>query len=84
MNAMQQLMPLFNIPGRPAAGGFGLGFLQTLGFSGGGFGGFGAATSTVSSGDYVVVLNVGGKTYRQKLRVEKAAPGGVFGFSAQR
>jgi hypothetical protein len=77
-NAMQAQVALFAIPGRPApAGGFaGLSFLQTLGFSQAGFAGFGGGGSAgVAPGDYVVSISVGGKTLRQKLRVERAAPG---------
>ena len=70
----QQIIPLFDLPGKPSSGGgFGMEFLQRLGFGNAmasAFGGGGG--SAVASGDYVVVLTVGGKTYRQKLRVEKA------------
>jgi hypothetical protein len=70
----QQIIPLFDLPGKPSSGGgFGMEFLQRLGFGNSMaalFGGGGG--SGVASGDYVVVLSVGGKTYRQKLRVEKS------------
>jgi len=70
----QPIVALFAIPGRPASGGgFGLDFLQTLGFGNAAFAAFGGGGGAgVSSGDYVVVLSVGGKTLRQKIRVERA------------
>ena len=72
----QQVIPLFDIPGKPSSpGGFGMEFLQRLGFGNvlaTAFGGGGG--NAVAAGDYVVVLNVGGKTLRQKLRVERTAP----------
>ena len=56
-------MPLFTIPGRPAGGGFGLEFLQTLGFGGNLFVVFaGGGGAGVATGDYVAVMTVGGKT----------------------
>jgi hypothetical protein len=70
----QPMVALFAIPGRPSGGGFGLEFLQTLGFGNAGFAAFGGGGAGVASGDYVVVLNVGGKTLRQKIRVERATP----------
>jgi hypothetical protein len=73
-SAMQQWTPLFNIPGRPPAGGFGLGFLQTLGLGDPTAAVFGGSGGGVAAGDYVAVMTVGGKTLRQKLRVEKANP----------
>ena len=48
-------------------------FLQRLGFGNAlatAFGGGGGAG--VASGDYAVVLSVGGKSYREKLRVERS------------
>jgi photosystem II stability/assembly factor-like uncharacterized protein len=77
-NAFQAQLALFAIPGRPVqTGGFaGLSFLQTLGFPQQGFGGGGAAE--VSPGDYLVSITVGGKTVKQKVRVERATPGGVM------
>jgi hypothetical protein len=70
-SVMQQWAPLFNIPGRPPAGGFGLNFLQTLGFGDPTAAFFGGAGSSVAAGDYVAVMTVNGKTLRQKIRVEK-------------
>ena len=70
----QQMVALFAIPGRASGGGFGLEFLQTLGFGNAGFAAFGGGGAGVASGDYVVVLNVGGKTLRQKIRVERPMP----------
>jgi hypothetical protein len=68
----QTIMPLFQIPGRaPSAGGFGLEFLQTLGFGNAAFAAFGGGGSGVATGDYVAVMSVGGKTLRQKVRVER-------------
>jgi hypothetical protein len=82
MQALQQLVQLFNIPGQPqGGGGFGgpnfmtrLG-LQTGGFGGGGGGGGGGGAPVVSPGDYLVSITVNGKTMKQKLRVERAAAG---------
>jgi hypothetical protein len=72
-SAFQPIVALFSIPGRPASGGFGLDFLQTLGFGNAAFAAFGGGGGAgVSSGDYVAVLSVGGKTFRQKIRVERA------------
>jgi hypothetical protein len=72
-SAFQTLIPLFTIPGRASSGGgFGLDFMQTLGFGNAAlaaFGGGGAAG--VATGDYVAVMTVGGKTLRQKVRVER-------------
>jgi hypothetical protein len=69
----QQIIPLFDLPGKPSSGGgFGMEFLQRLGFGNAMasvFGGGGSAT--VAAGDYAVVMNVAGKTLRQKLRVER-------------
>jgi len=73
-SAFQQFAPLFQIPGRPSTGGFGLEFMQTLGFGNVGFAAFGGGGPGVATGDYVAVMTVGGKTLRQKLRVER---GGV-------
>ncbi len=56
------------------------------GRGGGGFGGFGgrgAQAPVVASGDYLVTLTVGGKTYKQLLRVERVSGGddtSAFGF----
>jgi hypothetical protein len=72
----QPIVALFAIPGRASsAGGFGLDFLQTLGFGNAALAAFGGGGGAgVSSGDYVAVLSVGGKTFRQKIRVERATP----------
>ncbi|MGE5102801.1 MAG: WD40/YVTN/BNR-like repeat-containing protein, partial [Deltaproteobacteria bacterium] len=72
-SAFQQLAPLFQIPGRPSGGGFGFEFLQTLGFPNAGFAAFGGGGPGVATGDYVAVMTVGGKTLRQKVRVERGA-----------
>jgi photosystem II stability/assembly factor-like uncharacterized protein len=72
-SAFQTVMPLFTIPGRAPTGGFGLDFLQTLGFGGNLFAAFaGGGGSGVATGDYVAVITVGGKTLRQRIRVERA------------
>jgi len=70
----QPIVALFAIPGRPSSGGgFGLDFLQTLGFGNAALAAFGGGGGAgVASGDYVAVLTVGGKTLRQKIRVERA------------
>jgi len=71
-SAFQTVTPLFQIPGRaPSAGGFGLEFLQTLGFGNSAFAAFGGGGPGVATGDYVAVMTVGGKTLRQKVRVER-------------
>jgi hypothetical protein len=70
-SAFQQFAPLFQIPGRPSGGGFGFEFMQTLGFGNAGFAAFGGGGAGVATGDYVAVMTVGGKTLRQKLRVER-------------
>jgi hypothetical protein len=46
----------------------------------GGFGGFGAGGSEASTGQYLVTLKVGDKSYRQVLRIERVS-GGDSGFS---
>lgn len=75
--AFMNLLSLFTVPGKPAQSGFAaLNFLQTLGFGQLRFGG--GAGSTAEPGTYLVTLSVGGKTYKQPLRVERATPGGVF------
>ena len=46
-------------------------------------GGRGAQAPVVASGDYLVTLTVGGKTYKQLLRVERVSGGddtSAFGF----
>jgi hypothetical protein len=50
----------------------------TGGGGGGGFGGGGAPVA--EPGDYLVTMTVGGQTYRQTLRVERATGGGASGF----
>jgi hypothetical protein len=70
-SAFQQLAPLFQIPGRPSTGGFGFEFMQTLGFANATFAAFGGGGPGVATGDYVAVMTVGGKTLRQKIRVER-------------
>jgi hypothetical protein len=72
-NSFMNQMSLFTIPGRPAQSGFAaLNFLQNLGFNLS-FGGGGAGE--VPPGDYMVSITTGGKTMRQKVRVERAVPG---------
>jgi hypothetical protein len=64
------LTELFQIPGRPPErgnGGFGALF--------GGGRGRGAAAPVVASGDYLVTLTVGGRSFRQLLRVERLSGG---------
>lgn len=67
------MIEAFRIPGRNQPGGFAaLNFLSTLGFNTG-FGGGGPGGPTmVQPGDYVVSLTVGGRTLKQKVRVERA------------
>lgn len=74
------MIEAFRIPGRNQPGGFAaLNFLSTLGFSTGFGGGGGGGASTVLPGDYVVVLTVGGRTMKQKIRVER---GPAYSLSA--
>jgi hypothetical protein len=72
---MQEFARLLRPPGQ--AGGRG-------GFGFGGFGGGrGGQAPTVNSGDYLVTLTVGGKTFKQLLRVERVSGGddaSSFGF----
>jgi photosystem II stability/assembly factor-like uncharacterized protein len=66
----QELQRLLRPPGQQGRGG------------GGGFG-RGNQAPVVASGDYLVTLTVGGKTYKQLLRVERVSGGddtGGFGF----
>jgi hypothetical protein len=67
------LTELLQIPGRPPErGNGGLGAL----FGGGGAGGRGrGAAPVVASGDYLVTLTVGGRSYKQLLRVERLSGG---------
>jgi hypothetical protein len=71
----EKLIDLFQIPGRPAAGGGfgGLSFLQNLGF-GNLFAAFGGSGNAAAPGDYVVSMTVDGKTLRQRLHVERGMP----------
>jgi len=72
----QELQQLLRPPGQRGRGGGGFG-----GF--GGFGGRGAQAPVVASGDYLVTLTGGGKTYKQLLRVERVSGGddtSAFGF----
>lgn len=72
-NAFMAQLALFAIPGRPVPSGFAaLNFLENLGFSLN-FGGGGAGE--VPPGDYMVSITIGGKTMKQKVRVERAMPG---------
>jgi methyl coenzyme M reductase beta subunit len=45
--------------------------MQTLGFANATFAAFGGGGPGVATGDYVAVMTVGGKTLRQKIRVER-------------
>jgi len=69
----QEFQQLLRPPGQQGRGGGGFG----------GFGGRGAQAPVVASGDYLVTLTVGGKTYKQLLRVERVSGGddtSAFGF----
>jgi photosystem II stability/assembly factor-like uncharacterized protein len=71
-NAFMTQLALFTIPGRPVASGFAaLNFLQNLGFNLN----FGGGANEVAPGDYMVSITIGGKTMRQKVRVERPLPG---------
>ena len=70
----QEFQQLLRPPGQQGRGGGGFG----------GFGGRGAQAPVVASGDYLVTLTVGGKTYKQLLRVERVSGGddtSAFGFN---
>jgi hypothetical protein len=67
---MQDLQELLRVPGQGGRGGRG----------GGGFGRGGQAP-VVNTGDYLVTLSVGGKTYKQLLRVERMSGGDDAGFN---
>jgi hypothetical protein len=73
-DVLAQLAAAFEIPGRPAGGGFGgPNFLSRLGVGGGGGGfGGGGGQRLVDAGDYLISVTVGGRTMTQVLRVEKA------------
>ena len=62
--------------GRGGGGGFGALF-------GGGGGRGGSQAPVVNTGDYLVTLTVGGRTYRQLLRVERMSGGEDTGFGFQ-
>jgi hypothetical protein len=71
-DALQELM---RVPGSRTSAGRGFGGL----FGGGG--GRGGQAPVVNTGDYLVTLTVGGKTYKQVLRVERLNGGDESGFS---
>ena len=66
---------------RPAGqrGGRGGGFGALFGFGGGGRGA--GQAPVVNTGDYLVTLTVGGRTYKQVLRVERMSGGDDTGFN---
>jgi hypothetical protein len=66
----EELGELLRPPGQRGARGGG-GFGAIFGFGGG----RGNQAPVVNSGDYLVTLNVGGRTYKQVLRVERASGG---------
>jgi photosystem II stability/assembly factor-like uncharacterized protein len=68
---MQELQDLLRVPGQPGGRG---------GRGGGGFGRGGGQAPVVNTGDYLVTLTVGGRTYRQVLRVERVSGGDDTGF----
>ena len=65
---MQELQQLLRPPGQGGGRGGG-------GFGGGFGGGRGGPGPVVAAGDYLVSLTVGGKTYKQLLRVERVSGG---------
>ena len=66
---MEAFTDLLKVPGQAAPrGGFAL-------FGGGGGGGRGGQAPVVNTGDYLVTLTVGGKSYKQLLRVERHSGG---------
>lgn len=77
MSTFMSIIEAFRIPGRNQPGGFAaLNFLSTLGFSTG-FGGGGGPGTSVAPGDYAAVLTVGGRTMKQRVRVERGPATGV-------
>ena len=76
----QELQDLLRPPGqRGGRGGGGGGFGALFGGGGGGRGG--AQAPVVNTGDYLVTLMVGGKSYKQVLRVERMSGGDDTGFA---
>jgi len=72
----EELGELLRPPGQ--RGGRGCGFGAIFGFGGGGRGN---QAPVVNTGDYVVTLTVGGRTYKQVLRVERVSGGDDTGFN---
>ena len=66
----QELQELLRVPGQPGG----------RGGRGGGFGRGGQAP-VVNTGDYLVTLTIGGKSYKQTLRVERVSGGEDTGFN---
>ncbi|HKW09991.1 MAG TPA: hypothetical protein VJO33_06400, partial [Gemmatimonadaceae bacterium] len=64
---------------RGGRGGGGGGFGNLFGFGGGGRGA--GQAPVVNTGDYLVTLTVGGRTYKQVLRVERMSGGDDSGFN---
>jgi hypothetical protein len=80
---MRELAELLRPPSieAPRGGGFGA-FRFLMGARGGRGGGFfGGGGALAKPGDYVVSMTVGGKTLRQRLRVERANGTGASGGS---
>lgn len=75
-------------PGAPGAGGAAMGLdqsdlfsiMRAIGVTGGGGRFFGGGVPTAEPGDYLVSMTIDGQTYRQTLRVDRAAGGGSSGF----
>jgi hypothetical protein len=69
----QEFQELLRPPGQRGGGGFG----GIFGFGGG----RGNQAPVVNTGDYLVTLQVGGRTYKQVLRVERMSGGDDTGFN---
>jgi len=74
---MQEFQDLLRPPGQRGGRGGG-GFGALFGFGGGGRVG---QAAVVNTGDYLVTLQIGGRTYKQVLRVERMSGGDDTGFN---
>jgi hypothetical protein len=75
----QEFGDLLRPPGQRGGRGGGGGFGNLFGFGGGGRGA--GQAPVVNTGDYLVTLTVGGRTYKQVLRVERMSGGDDTGFN---
>jgi hypothetical protein len=73
----QEFQDLLRPPGQRGGRGGGGGFGGLFGFGGG----RGGQAPVVNTGDYLVTLQIGGRTYKQVLRVERMSGGEDTGFN---